>query len=312
MVRKLKGKNLQGKGLKGALARHQVSDNLQKKLQKNAEITKENQLNKAKSIKKVPKKHNQPQQVKGLMPFTVDDRVLLIGEGDFSFAKSLIVQNFIQPQNLIATSYDSVEELNQKYPNVQSTLDELTEEGVKLIHEVDTTNLPQCLKLIANSKTKKSGKTPSLFDDRSQLNYIMFNFPHTGKGIKDVDRNIREHQKLILEYFKNCKQVFDIVNDTSKNDFAGYSVPTEGKIILSTFEGEPYNSWGIKIIGKSQDYKVERSGKFDWAMFPEYHHRRTNSTRDTTKPAEERNARIYVFEKFKKKQEQTKDDSDSD
>ncbi|RLV95921.1 25S rRNA [Spathaspora sp. JA1] len=319
MGRKLKGKNLTQKGLKGALARHQVSDKLSKKLDQNAEIAKENQINKANSIKKIPKKknqHSQPQQ-KGLMPFNAEDRVLLIGEGDFTFARSLISQNFIQPQNLIATSYDSLEELQQKYPNVDSTLDELSQSGVKVLHEVDATKLPQCLKLQITSKLKKAGKSPSLFEDKSQLNYIMFNFPHTGKGIKDVDRNIREHQKLMVEYFKNCKQVFEIVNDNTKNDFAGYvgnsNTGIEGKIIVSMFEGEPYNSWGVKIISRNHGYKVERSGKFDWTMFPEYHHRRTNSTKDTTKPAEQRNARMYIFEKFIQKPVQSNNnDSDSD
>lgn len=87
------------------------------------------------------------------------------------------------------------------------------------------------------------------------LNYIMFNFPHTGKGIKDQDRNIRDHQKLILEYFKNCKQVFELIN--LNNDLQGYNT-IQGKIIISLFEGEPYHSWGIKILEKSQGYKVEK------------------------------------------------------
>jgi len=82
------------------------------------------------------------------------------------------------------------------------------------------------------------------------------------------------------------------------------------------FEGEPYNSWNIKILGRSENYKVERSGKFGWQLFPDYHHRRTNSVRDTTKPAAERDARIYIFEQFTKKEEDEKKkkaaNSDSD
>jgi len=44
-------------------------------------------------------------------------------------------------------------------------------------------------------------------------------------------------------------------------------------------------------------------------MFPEYHHRRTNSTKDTTKPASERDARIYIFEEWINN---NKDDEDKD
>ena len=77
------------------------------------------------------------------MPFNKDgnDKVLLIGEGDFSFAKSLILQNFIQPENLIATSFDSFEQLINKYENVNEIIEELKNMGVIIMHEIDGTNL---------------------------------------------------------------------------------------------------------------------------------------------------------------------------
>ncbi|KAK6204756.1 uncharacterized protein RJT21DRAFT_10945 [Scheffersomyces amazonensis] len=330
MARKLKGKGLSGKGLKGALARQVVKEKIQKQISKASDAQKEQKLNKQKQIKsgggksKGQAKQNQIQiqkQHKGLIPFDYDNKLLLIGEGDFSFAVSIVQENLIQPTNLIATSYDSLDELKEKYPNIEDNLTILKDEGVKVFHNIDATNLVKDLKLIPNSKQKKS-KVPhnQLFIDKANLDFIMFNFPHTGRGMKDVDRNIRDHQKLVLEYFKSCKEVFDIVNNDSKNDFAGYVAgdnknTKEGKIILSLFEGEPYNSWNIKILARTHDYKVERSGRFDWSLFPQYHHRRTNSTRDTTKPAAERDARIYIFDKFKPKDGDSKkndDDSDSD
>ncbi|CAI5758131.1 unnamed protein product [Candida verbasci] len=300
MSRKLKDKKFKQKGLKGSLQRHIIQDEYSKQAAKNKEIDKENKANKLKSRKasKKSRQNNVQQKVKGLMPFKLDDHLLLIGEGDFSFAKSLIFQNFILPSNLIATSYDSKDELD-KYPQAIENIKKLEELGVRIIYNVDATNLPTTLGLILNSKQKKAGKSISLFDDKSKIDYIMFNFPHSGKGIKDVDRNIRDHQKLILEYFQNCKKVFELINvDTS-----GYN-NVSGKIILSLFEGEPYNSWGIKILGKFEGFKVEKSGKFEWDMFPEYHHRRTNSVKDTTKPANERDARMYIFEEFIKKKDE--------
>lgn len=90
MARKLKGKHTIAKGLKGSLARLKVQEQLNTKAIKNAEIEKQNQLNKQKSVNK-QKKNNTP-RAKGFMPFKVDDTVLLIGEGDFSFARSLIAQ----------------------------------------------------------------------------------------------------------------------------------------------------------------------------------------------------------------------------
>lgn len=133
--------------------------------------------------------------------------------------------------------------------------------------------------------------------------------------MKDMDRNIKDHQQLVLGYFQACKHLFKMVNDESNSSFGGYNFNSvTGKIVLSLFEGEPYNSWTVKILAKSEDYKVEKSGRFEWSMFPEYHHKRTNSgVRDTTKPAAERDARIYIFEPFiKNKKQIKKDESDSD
>ncbi|RCK64576.1 hypothetical protein Cantr_00275 [Candida viswanathii] len=316
MARKLKGKSIQSKGLKGALARHQTREQTQAKLAQNAEISSQNKLNKIKSMKtsKKQKQQNKLHQAtsrgrsKGLMPFNGHERVLLIGEGDFSFARSLILQNFLIPENLIATSFDTHETLLEKYPDVEETLTELAELGVRVMHGVDATNLPVTLKLTMNSRQKKQNKKVKLFENGESLDYVMFNFPHTGRGIKDQDRNIRDHQNLILLFFKNCKLVFELVNS---EDLLGYK-KTMGKIIISLFEGEPYHSWGIKILGKSEGYKVERSGRFEWGMFPEYHHRRTNSTKNTTKPAAERDARIYIFDEWVKQEESTKEDNDSD
>ncbi|KAI5952677.1 hypothetical protein KGF54_003544 [Candida jiufengensis] len=346
MARKLKGKNVQSKGLKGALARHKVQDKLNEKLKQNAEIQKNNQLLKSKSIKTSKKlKQNNTVVKKGFMPLKPNDTVLLIGEGDFSFAKSLILQNFIKVENLIATSFDSYDELILKYPNtVEENLKFLEEKGGQVKFNVDATNLIQSLDLNLNSKQKKLKQRVKLFenvkpnetdeddleedtnnntDKYKKLDYIMFNFPHTGKGVKDQDRNIRDHQNLIINYFKNCDQLFQLVNqkDQSRNDFAGYEEDwtPNGKIILTVFEGEPYSSWGIKIIAREQNYKVEQSGRFEWGMFPEYHHKRTNSSQDTTKPANERDARLYVFEKRVetddkngKNSKKKEDDSDSE
>lgn len=308
MARKLKGKNLGKKGLKGALARHSVMEDVKKKQHKALEATIENKKLKDKSIKGKNNKHKIQSNQKGLVPFLFEDKVLLVGEGDFSFAVSIIKQNYINPSNLIATSFDSHQELCEKYPDVQEKLDFLKQEGVNVMHEVDATKLMSCFKL----DTKK-GKATSIFK-HSKLNYVMFNFPHTGRGMKDMERNIKDHQKLVLGYFESSKELLNYVNDESNSEFGGYGMNSvKGKIILSLFEGEPYNSWSVKILARNIDYKVERSGRFDWTMFPEYHHKRTTSGfRDTTKPAAERDARLYIFEEFVKKESKKEDGSDDD
>ena len=62
----------------------------------------------------------------------------------------------------------------------------------------------------------------------------------------------------------------------------------------------------LRLWQESVGYRVERSGTLDWSFFAGYHHRRTNSTKDTTKPAAERDARIYLFDKALTKEEYEK------
>ncbi|EDO16726.1 hypothetical protein Kpol_1003p31 [Vanderwaltozyma polyspora DSM 70294] len=333
MGRKLKGK-IGSKNLKSSLLRHQHKEQLLKKNKNKIE-------NKQKP--KIPTKVKQNQQLQKeneekYIPFGKEETLLLIGEGDFSYARSIIEQEYILPKNLIVTSYDaSIQELKLKYPHsFEENYKFLIENGVLIFFRIDATNLIKSFKISKKMPWKKIMMNyghPEL--SNKVVQNIMFNFPHTGKGVKDMDRNIRDHQELIYKYFSNCKDLFSNINSTiinSRNSYtqgysldsngsngSGYDKLTEegfGKIILSVFTGEPYDLWQVRTLAKDNGLKVERSNKFQWENYPEYHHRRTNSEQDTTKRAEEREARIYVFEKFVKNKNLRKSkkgkDSDSD
>ncbi|KAL1886376.1 hypothetical protein Plec18167_000306 [Paecilomyces lecythidis] len=62
------------------------------------------------------------QDVKITVPFGRKDRILLIGEGDFSFARSLALH--YRCRDVLATCYDSKETLFSKYPNVEKTIED--------------------------------------------------------------------------------------------------------------------------------------------------------------------------------------------
>ncbi|EFR01110.1 hypothetical protein MGYG_04114 [Nannizzia gypsea CBS 118893] len=68
---------------------------------------------KTQNAKQQQQKQNQPQ-----IPFRPSDRVLLIGEGDFSFALSLATHHKCR-KRLMATCYDSEEKLIEKYPDAK-------------------------------------------------------------------------------------------------------------------------------------------------------------------------------------------------
>ncbi|CDO94572.1 unnamed protein product [Kluyveromyces dobzhanskii CBS 2104] len=323
MARKLKGKTA-SKGLKGALLNHLANEEKAKQMKKREKHI----AGRGKPTKQPLRQKEQQMNIgSGFVPFTSDSTLLLVGEGDFSFAKSIIEQQCILPENLIISSYDSgITELKLKYPNsFEENYDFLKENGVVMLFGIDATNMIKSMKLSKKSPwLKLVGNSWAM----KKLEFILFNFPHTGRGVKDQDRNILEHQQLVHKYFTSCKELFKLVNNSqkilgSRATMGGYltnessSVDTEGygKVGLSVFSGEPYDSWQIKILAKDNGWKVEKSAKFDWSKFPGYHHKRTNSEMDTTKPAEEREARMYVFEMYNKRKHSkkpVKNDSDDE
>lgn len=337
MARKLKGK-VKAKGLKAALQNQLYQQHLVDSNRK-----KQQNINKAKSQlsrKTLEQKKRQQERESSFIPFGKDETLLLVGEGDFSFAKSIILQGYILPENLIVTSYDaSINELKLKYPNTfEENYKYLIDLNVKIFFQINATNLIKTFKLSKHTPWKK------IMGKQWQTKYlqnVMFNFPHTGKGIKDQDRNIAEHQELIFGYFDSAKQLFKLVNNHIKNNkssythgyqlnggndstgngndnvYDGISEDGYGKIIVSMFNGEPYDSWQIKLLSKRNGFTLDRSCKFQWSNYPEYHHRRTNSEQTTTKPAEERDARTYIFKQYVKKnkgksRENHDNDDDSD
>ncbi|OGM42423.1 hypothetical protein ABOM_008273 [Aspergillus bombycis] len=58
-----------------------------------------------------------PLRQRPIIPFRRNDRILLVGEGDFSFARSLVDQHCCK--NVLATCYDSKEVLYSKYPQAE-------------------------------------------------------------------------------------------------------------------------------------------------------------------------------------------------
>jgi 25S rRNA (uracil2634-N3)-methyltransferase len=56
--------------------------------------------------------HIQPSQQKREIPFGTYDNILLVGEGDFSFTRSLAIEHGCA--NVVGTSFDSEEEVMEK------------------------------------------------------------------------------------------------------------------------------------------------------------------------------------------------------
>lgn len=104
-----------------------------------------------------------------IIPFKATDRILLVGEGNFSFTRALISEpptalQYLPPSNVVATAYDTEAECFEKYPEARSIVNELRAKGVEILFGVDATKL-ESSSFLRNHKFDK----------------IVWNFPHAGR-----------------------------------------------------------------------------------------------------------------------------------
>lgn len=122
------------------------------------------------------------------IPFAPTDKILLIGEGNFSFAYALAARpptqlQHLPPQNITATAYDNEGECLTKYADAQEKIDALRAKGVNIIFGVDATKLEK----VSQLKGKRWDK-------------IVWNFPHAGQCVLRFATVIRTW--LITETFR--------------------------------------------------------------------------------------------------------------
>ncbi|CDO73119.1 hypothetical protein BN946_scf185007.g173 [Trametes cinnabarina] len=125
--------------LKAALASHQT------RLKKKQEVAHAAQhADRQKATAQTKAKGKAP--MRPTVPFVPTDNILLIGEGNFSFAHALAVfppegLEFLPPSNITATAYDTEEECYSKYPEAREIVTALREKGVEVLFHVDATKL---------------------------------------------------------------------------------------------------------------------------------------------------------------------------
>ncbi|KAG2350950.1 hypothetical protein BDR05DRAFT_54645 [Suillus weaverae] len=239
-----------------------------------------------------------------IIPFTSTDKILLIGEGNFSFAHALVIDpplslEHLPPSNITATAYDSEEECYDKYLDARSKVEVLRERGAVVLFGVDGTKLEKCNAL--------KGR---------RFDRVMFNFPHAGKGITDQDRNILSNQMLILGFLHSVVDCLaegtiptpnlsrkpkrpadddddDNVNDDEDIDTSSPSTAqgARGTVLITLRNVPPYTNWDVPRLAKTPpkpaslgtppnpNYKLLRSFVFHRKMWKGYEHRMTKGER---------------------------------
>ena len=206
------------------------------------------------------------------VPFQPRDHILLVGEGDFSFARALL--DVHKCTSLLATSFDAHPVAIAKYSQAVSNIEALEaarEKGSHVLYEVDATR-------IGTGRTGSGGKRIK----KAVFDRIVFNFPHVGGLTKDVTRQIRHNQELLLGFFRAAVPL----------------LAPNGTVIVTIFEGEPYETWDLKGLAKDAGLKSQRSFRFQSHVYPGYKHVRTLGNIEGGRgwKGEDRPARTYVLE----------------
>ncbi|CAG7934916.1 unnamed protein product [Penicillium nalgiovense] len=108
-----------------------------------------------------PKKASMQANQRPIVPFLRKDRILLIGEGDFSFGRSLAKQ--YKCRNLCATCYDSKEALYDKYPQAPQNVSDILSASAKPKPAMDETEKqPEESKSEEQDSTNPNQQTPKV------------------------------------------------------------------------------------------------------------------------------------------------------
>ncbi|KAL6901741.1 hypothetical protein GGI43DRAFT_403808 [Trichoderma evansii] len=301
---------------------------------------KDNGPSKKKPLQPAKKQHRQQQHDEPVIPFSPNDRILLVGEADLSFAASIIQHHGCT--NVTATVLEKDHaELVEKYPAVDTNIavvnrrpdadappkspshgagSDAGEDGQSDADEAANYDSDEDLEekpVAVNNKlvyNVDATKFPSSIS-RTPHDRIIFNFPHVGGKSTDVNRQVRYNQELLVSFFNRA--------------LASPAAPLArgGSIIVTLFESEPYTLWNIRDLGRHAGLQLERSFRFQAAAYPGYHHARTFGVVRNKKgeessgwKGEDRPARSYVFmrkeeiqdQTNKKKRKRGSDDSSSD
>ncbi|XVF03579.1 hypothetical protein REPUB_Repub05bG0005500 [Reevesia pubescens] len=206
-------------------------------------------------------------QIRWIRYYCSSHKMLLVGEGDFSFSACL-AKAFGSATNMVATSLDSRGFLFRNYKNAMANIDELRTRGCMVLHGVDATEMANNCSL------------PGLKFDR-----VIYNFPHAGFRTGESGQSQRGRNQLLISlFFKNAKEMIyengEIhVTHKSNGFFLGWNLQGLAAAVgLRLIQEVPFNltdypGYGTKYgFGGDKNFDCNPSKTYKFGLYPAYTH----------------------------------------
>ncbi|KAK1362409.1 DUF2431 domain-containing protein [Heracleum sosnowskyi] len=170
--------------------------------------------------------------------YSSNHKILLVGEGDFSFSKCL-ASAFGTGANITATSLDTKEWLQRKHRHAMVNVKELGNLGCTIIHGVSARSM------------KDHPQLQSKYFDR-----IVFNFPHSGFSHRAEYsyHMIKRHRKLVWAFLINASEM----------------LTTKGQVHVRHKTTYPYSEWHIEELAEEAGLRLLKKSPFDINEFDGY------------------------------------------
>ncbi|KAL5576354.1 hypothetical protein UlMin_018053 [Ulmus minor] len=176
--------------------------------------------------------------------YSSKQRILLVGDGDFSFSLCL-ARAFGSARNIVASTLDTQENIASKYNNGIRNVRELEEMGCLVLFGVDAKKMSQ-----------------HFFLKTQRFHRIVYNFPHVGFLFReDSYCQIQLNRKLVKEFLRNSKVLLR---------------KEEGEIHITHKEGEPYNKWDLVRKAEKIGLVLHEIVPFCKDDYPGYDHKRAH------------------------------------
>ncbi|XP_057512587.1 uncharacterized protein At4g26485-like isoform X1 [Actinidia eriantha] len=173
-------------------------------------------------------------------------RILLVGEGDFSFSLSL-AKAFASAHNMVATSLDTHQNIVNKYSNGIENVRELEEMGCLVLYGVDATKMSK-----------------HFFLRTQRFDRIVYNFPHVGFIFPEANGcQIKLNKQLVKGYLMNGKVLL---------------MKEEGEIHVTNKDGYPYDKWDLVKKAKKIGLALHVSIPFCKDKYPGYGNKRAHGS----------------------------------